>query len=103
MLSVTHKPTEPKLEQTIAAATGTCNPYVDVCYIAYTDTGAVTDVELNATWIGAKSCTTFIDADSNAGKNNITIKNTADDVIAVIAEDGGSVTIKSNGSVAYIA
>lgn len=102
VLSVTHKPTNPRMEQTIAAATGTCNPYVDICYVDYTATGAVTDIELTATWIAAKSKTTFIDVDGNAGTNNITIKTTADAVLAVITEDGGSVTLSSDGTTAWI-
>ena len=102
MFSVTHKPTNPRMEQTIAAATGTVNPYVDVCYVDYTTTGAVTDIELNAAWIASKAMTTFIDVDGNAGTSNITIKNTANDVVAVISEDRGSVTVKSEGVGIYI-
>lgn len=86
------------IEQTIAAATGTVNPYVDVCYVDYTTTGAVTDIELNAAWIASKAMTTFIDVDGNAGTNNITIQNTAGTIQAVVTEDRGSVTVKSDGT-----
>lgn len=91
-----------KVVQEIAAATGSVNVGTDLCRIDYTSTGAVTDIEFTDACVSARQTTVFVDEDGKAGTNNITIKTTADVVIAVIAEDNGSVTVSSDGLTAYV-
>lgn len=85
--------------QTVAAATGTIKADVDEVRVAFTDTNPVTDLEYpNSLKAMRKRSITVFDADGNAGTNNITIKDTANNVIAVIAEDYGAVTLACNGT-----
>ena len=85
--------------QTVAAATGTILQDIDEVRVDYTTTAAVTDLEYPDALVASRQKRiTIYDVDGNAGTNNITIKTTADAVIAVIAEDYGSVTLMSNGT-----
>ena len=85
--------------QTVAAATGTILQDIDEVRVDYTTTAAVTDLEYPDALVASRQKRiTIYDVDGNAGTNNITIKTTTDTVIAVIAEDYGSVTLMSNGT-----
>lgn len=85
--------------QTIAAATGSISADVDEVRVTYTPTAAVTDLEYSdALKAKRKKSITVYDAGGNAGTNNITIKDTANNVIAVIAEDYGAVTLACDGA-----
>ena len=85
--------------QTVAAATGTILQDIDEVRVDYTTTAAVTDLEYPDALVASRQKRISIyDVDGNAGTNNITIKTTADATIAVINEDGGSVTLMSDGS-----
>ena len=85
--------------QTVAAATGTILQDIDEVRVDYTTTAAVTDLEYPDALVASRQKRiTIYDVDGNAGTNNITIKTTADVVIAVITEDSGSVTLMSNGT-----
>ena len=85
--------------QTVAAATGTILQDIDEVRVDYTTTAAVTDLEYPDALVASRQKRISIyDVDGNAGTNNITIKTTADAVIAVITEDYGSVTLMSNGT-----
>ena len=103
VLDIYNRPSWPvNSVQEIAAATGTVNVGTSLCRIDYTGTGAVTDIEFSDACVAAAQTTMFVDEDGNAGTNNITIKTTADVVIAVIASDSGSVTIASDGLTPYV-
>ena len=85
--------------QTVAAATGTILQDIDEVRVDYTTTAAVTDLEYPDALVASRQKRiTIYDVDGNAGTNNITIKTTANAVIAVITEDYGSVTLMSDGS-----
>lgn len=94
--------TLPYTEQTISAATGLVTPRIDVCFIQYTATGVVSDIELDSNWIKGHSHTTFIDVDGCAGRNNITIKKTDNTVVAVLTEDKQSMLLVSDGTNIFI-
>jgi len=85
--------------QTVAAATGTILQDIDEVRVDYTTTAAVTDLEYPDALVASRQKRISIyDVDGNAGTNNITIKTTADAVIAVITEDYGAVTLMSDGT-----
>ena len=85
--------------QDIAAATGTLSAVSpELILVSYTATGAVTDLEFTAAAVGGLRQFKVVDTGGAAGTNSITIKNTADTVIAVISEDNGSVTLVSDGT-----
>ena len=85
--------------QTVAAATGSIMADIDEVRVTYTATGAVTDLEYSDALKSQRKRSIVVkDAGNNAGTNNITIKTTADAVIAVIAEDGGAVQLMCDGT-----
>lgn len=87
------------LVQTLAAATGTIQLGVDEVRVTYTSTAEVTDLEYPDSLLPYRvKALRVYDAGGNAGTNNITIKDTANNVIAVISEDKGSVTLASDGT-----
>jgi len=92
----------PLSEQIISAATGFVTPRIEVCRVAYTATGAVTDLFLSSTWVKYHSHTIIVDTDGNAATNNITIKNAGGVTVAVIDNDGGVVTVYSDGTDIYV-
>jgi O-glycosyl hydrolase len=85
--------------QTIAAATGSISADVDEVRVTYTATGSVTDIEYSdALKAKRKRQIVVYDAGGKAGLNNITIKDTANNVIAVIASDHGAVDLMCDGT-----
>ena len=85
--------------QTLAAATGSIQNDVDEVRVTHTPTAAVTDLEYsNALKAYGRKSIIVYDAGGAAGTNNITIKDTANNVLGVINEDGGAVLIMCDGT-----
>lgn len=87
------------LVQTVSTATDTIRLGVDEVRVTYTATAAVTDLEFPDSLLPFRPKRIHIyDAGGAAGLNNITIKDTANNTIAVIASDHGSVILSSDGT-----
>ena len=95
-------PVNTNVQQTISAATGTVNVGTDICLCAYTSTAAMTAITFSSSCVSANQKTLFVDTNGNAGTKNITIKNSGGSVIGIICEDGGTMTVISDGSNTYV-